>query len=369
MESITINDTELTTSQIQDLQVNILTEKVDSTTNSKMVYNTAARKNKGINPEILDSNVSVVNVINRLSENTVAATNNSTSALNICSDVQSTVGILDADAVAEVGAKIGATDLLGMISKLYDMIKALDTGTAGDTPDMTGYAKLSDLEDLVTAAQLKEVSDAIPSTDGFITTAALDGYAKTADIPSLDGYAKTADIPSLEGYVTADALTDVVHSSDIEGMLTASALDGYAKTTDIPSLDGYAKTADYADVLRTGALTGYAKTSDLDDVVRTSDISDVVRTSTLNSYITTEALEEKLSNLKVGPKFKVVETLPTTDIDESVIYIVRNTESTDATNQFDEYYFVNNGWEKLGSFAPSVDDETSEIIVAHVEED
>lgn len=31
---------------------------------------------------------------------------------------------------------------------------------------------------------------------GYITKQALNGYAKTTDIPSLEGYAKTADIPT-----------------------------------------------------------------------------------------------------------------------------------------------------------------------------
>lgn len=64
-------------------------------------------------------------------------------------------------------------------------------------------AKTSDLNNLATAAQLQEVKNKIPSTEGFITADTLTSYAKTTDIPSLDGYAKTADIPDMSNYVSS----------------------------------------------------------------------------------------------------------------------------------------------------------------------
>jgi hypothetical protein len=60
---------------------------------------------------------------------------------------------------------------------------------------------------------------------GYITEQALNGYAKTADIPTVPS--KVSAFENDKGYLTE-------HQD----------LSGYAKTTDIPSLEGYAKTAD-----------------------------------------------------------------------------------------------------------------------------
>ena len=72
-------------------------------------------------------------------------------------------------------------------------------------------------------------------------------YAKKTDIPAtpdLSGYAKTSDIPSLEGYAKK---TDIPAAPDLSGYAKTSdipSLEGYAKKTDIPDLTDYAKTAD-----------------------------------------------------------------------------------------------------------------------------
>ena len=45
--------------------------------------------------------------------------------------------------------------------------------------------------------------------------------------------------------------------------------------------------------------------------------------------------------------FRVVQTLPTTDISETTIYLLRNTETT-GSNLYDEYVYTNSNWEKIG---------------------
>lgn len=49
-----------------------------------------------------------------------------------------------------------------------------------------------------------------------------------------------------------------------------------------------------------------------------------------------------------GIKLTVVETLPTEDIDTDTIYLVP-TEDTETDNIYDEYIYVNNAWEKIGT--------------------
>lgn len=52
--------------------------------------------------------------------------------------------------------------------------------------------------------------------------------------------------------------------------------------------------------------------------------------------------------------YKVVTTLPTTDIDPNKIYLVLSSASGEA-NTYTEYVYVNNAWEKLGEYKAEVD--------------
>ena len=47
--------------------------------------------------------------------------------------------------------------------------------------------------------------------------------------------------------------------------------------------------------------------------------------------------------------YEVVQTLPSQDINANKIYLVPMSDGSTATNQFDEYVYANNTWEKIGS--------------------
>ena len=47
--------------------------------------------------------------------------------------------------------------------------------------------------------------------------------------------------------------------------------------------------------------------------------------------------------------FEIVEELPKIDIKKNVIYLLKNPESTDTTDQYTEYAYVNGRFERLGS--------------------
>lgn len=60
--------------------------------------------------------------------------------------------------------------------------------------------------------------------------------------------------------------------------------------------------------------------------------------------------------------FEIVEELPETDIKKNVVYLLKNSESTDAKDQYTEYVYVNGHFERLGSehatiVAESISDE------------
>lgn len=74
---------------------------------------------------------------------------------------------------------------------------------------------------------------------GYLTSASLNGYAKTSDIPSLTDYAKKTDIPNVSNFITA------------------SALDNYALKTDIPSLTDYYTKSEIDAMLVNGDEVSY----------------------------------------------------------------------------------------------------------------
>lgn len=53
--------------------------------------------------------------------------------------------------------------------------------------------------------------------------------------------------------------------------------------------------------------------------------------------------------------FIVVSELPTEDIKEGKIYCIRDTSSTAQDNNYIEYAYINNKWEKVGEFQPEPD--------------
>ena len=55
------------------------------------------------------------------------------------------------------------------------------------------------------------------------------------------------------------------------------------------------------------------------------------------------------------PLFRVVTELPTENIELNTVYLVADNTSTDVTNKFIEYAYVDNAWEKLGEFKADVD--------------
>lgn len=59
------------------------------------------------------------------------------------------------------------------------------------------------------------------------------------------------------------------------------------------------------------------------------------------------------STLDVSP-FKVVDALPTSDI-ENKIYLIPDSEGDPGSNEYVEYMYVGGKWEMLGKFAPSID--------------
>lgn len=80
----------------------------------------------------------------------------------------------------------------------------------------------------------------------------------------------------------------------------------------------------------------------------TLPVSSVVPTT--NNQLVNKAYVDGLVSTISTLSFQVVTELPTTDIQTNVIYLVPSTASSEQ-NVYDEYIYINNAWEKIGSTA------------------
>ena len=75
--------------------------------------------------------------------------------------------------------------------------------------------------------------------------------------------------------------------------------------------------------------------------------------SDLNNYYNKKEIDNKLSNLDLSI-FEIVNELPTSNINENKIYLVRN-EQTTGSNLYTEYRYTNNSWEVIGEYKSDID--------------
>ena len=102
-------------------------------------------------------------------------------------------------------------------------------------------------------------------------------------------------------------------------------------------------------------LTSYAKKNELPTKVSDLTNDSLFITNTVNNltnyYTKTETYtQEQINDLisaAAGLKLEVVSVLPTTDISTSTIYL-KGTE-TEGTNDYEEWIYVNNNWELIGT--------------------
>ena len=94
----------------------------------------------------------------------------------------------------------------------------------------------------------------------------------------------------------------------------------------------------------------------VEQAISNKTVALTVMTNTVNDLVNYYTKSETYTKTEVNglisaiPKFaiEVVNALPTTDISTTTIYLLRNSEQT-GSNLFEEYIYVNNQWELLGS--------------------
>ncbi len=166
-----------------------------------------------------------------------------------------------------------------------------------DIPSVpTNVSELTNDSGFVTADKLPTKTSSLTNDSGYITSAALNGYAKTADLPT-----KTSQLTNDSGYITDAALsgyaTTNAMNTALAGKVDSGALTAYALKTDLPTKTS--QLTNDSGFITSSALSGYAKTTDIPTVpTKVSELtndSGYITNSALSGYATTSAMNSALS--------------------------------------------------------------------------
>ena len=260
--------------------------------------------------------------------------------------------------------------------------------------DLTGYVQSNDLASVAITGSYNNLSDIpdiptktsdLTNDSGFITSNAIAGKANISDLATVATSGSYSDLinkpiidtqifnngeNAVSGGAVAAYVTNILptKTSDLindSGFLTShQSLSGYATETWVSNqgyltshqdISGKANSADLAIVATSGSYTDLTNKPTIPD--STSDLindSGFITTAVnnLSNYYTknetyTQAEVNNLISLIPTLDIAVVQTLPTISISTSVIYMVPSGDS--APDQYDEYLYINNDWEKIGS--------------------
>lgn len=224
------------------------------------------------------------------------------------------------------------------------------------TVDLTGYAKISDVPTKV--SQLTNDSGYLTSIPNeYITETELNnkGYITSSQLPTVNNATlkiqkNGVDVATFSANSSTNTTANIIVPTKVSeltndsGYLTQhQSLTDYAKKTDIPT-----------NVSQLTNDSGYI-TKSISDLQNYYKKSETYTQSEINNLITSI------------PKFEilVVSTLPTTNISSTTVYLVKTSDETN--NLYEEWIYVNNVWEMLGTARVNLDgyvqeDDVLEII-------
>ena len=186
----------------------------------------------------------------------------------------------------------------------------------------------------------------IPDTSGLATKAELEPFAKTAD---LDKYALDTDLSAylpLKGGTMTGTL--IVNGGDGVGASKISLPKGKGQITDesTATIFGFNNSTELTIGHSSYALklrgSGSRPTFNGSNLALASDVPDVSGFATK-------------SEVSLLPTFEpqVVQSLPTSNISTKVMYLVP--AENGSNDRYDQYIYVNNAWERIGSGMMTVD--------------
>ena len=151
-------------------------------------------------------------------------------------------------------------------------------------------------------------------------------------------FAEKTEIPN--------ATSDLTNDGDGQSnFATESYVQLNGGKIDVIKVNGTAQTITNKEV----DLTVPTKVSDLtnDSGFITNAVNDLVNYYTKSQTYTQSEVDSLIAGISTVD-FLIVQTLPTEDISTSTIYLVPNS-STQTQNIYDEYVYINNAWEKIGT--------------------
>lgn len=214
-------------------------------------------------------------------------------------------------------------------------------------------ANIEDVYDKATVDQ--KITDAV--TGGTVD---LSNYYNKQEvdalIPDVSEFAKVEDIPTVPtnvgafindaGYITLNEvpktdLTEYYNKEQIDEFLNdkANAISVPTKVSELENDVPY--------------LTSHQNISHLATKNEISDMLTKTEASSTYQPIGDYALKSDLNQLDLNI-FKVVDSLPTSDILSDKIYLIKSSEQGES-NIYTEYTYINNSWEILGEYAANVD--------------
>lgn len=263
---------------------------------------------------------------------------------------QITINNIDSSASGDVNS---GDSLSVAISKIINQIK---DGVIGDI-DLSEYYKKTESD----ARYVQVEAGKGLSTEDFTTALknklnSLNNYTLPQATSSILGGVKigsgvnigadgtiSVDSTDLSAYITADQISNQYVKKESGKGLSSNDFTN-AEKLKLQGLQNYTLPIATADALG-GIKVGSGLKIDgsgvlTANVTSTGDLD-------LSDYYTKEQVNSQISSI---PKFaiSVVTSLPSSDISNTTVYLVRNTDSEDR-NMYTEYIYVNGVWETLGA--------------------
>lgn len=171
----------------------------------------------------------------------------------------------------------------------------------------------------------------------YVTSELNNNKADRSEIPDISNLASKRELET--------GLTGKVDK--VEGKQLSTNDYTTAEKTKLESLENYDDSGIKAEILT--LQTDKASKSEIPDVSLfiTRTVADLENYYTKSQTYTKEEINQAISAI---PKFKIqaVDSLPTTGMNDTTVYLLKN-ETTDAENLYEEYIYVNNKWELLGT--------------------
>ena len=245
---------------------------------------------------------------------------------------------------------------------IYKNGQWLLVGVGGETSDTTytltksgSTLTLTGSDGSTTSATINEFSSANATKLNGIETGA---EVNVLEGVQVNGTTLTIDGNKLVNVVVPTALSDLSNDADYVTDASYVHTDNNYTTTEKNKLAGIAAGAEVNVNADWNATSGDAKILNKPTIpTQTSQLTNnsgfITKTvSDLTNYYTTSQTytQTEVDNLiSAIPKFaiQVVQTLPTTNISTTTVYLLASGEETQ--NLYTEYIYVNNAWEKLGT--------------------